>query len=147
MARNPKTIITLSFFLAGVAIQFYPVAERDVPSRTTEIEAPSEVDRILRRSCYDCHSSETRWPWYSDIAPASWLIAYDVHEGRRHLNFSRWPQTPPPGMDCLFKRRMAERAESSEMPPIQYRLLHPSATLTAEEKALLRLWAAEACAQ
>ena len=83
------------------------------------------------RACYDCHSNQTRWPWYSNIAPASWLIQRDVDQGRRVLNFSEW------------NRRQEEAAESAEaiaggeMPPRQYLPLHPEARLAAAERQLL----------
>ena len=56
---------------------------------------PSEVAAILERSCSDCHSHKTRWPWYSQIAPISWLLAHDVNEGREHLNLSNWSKYNP----------------------------------------------------
>jgi len=74
-----------------VALQFVPVDTSNPPA-TVDIEAPADVKEILQRSCYDCHSNETRWPWYFRIAPFSWLAAHDVEEGREHLNFSEWDQ-------------------------------------------------------
>jgi hypothetical protein len=74
---------------AAIFIQFITV-DRTNPPVTGEIEAPEKVMAILRTSCYDCHSNETKWPWYSYIAPASWLIADDVQVGRGHMNFSEW---------------------------------------------------------
>jgi len=68
-----------------VLIQFIPVARTNPPVEG-EISASPEVMSILRRACYDCHSNETRWPWYSKIAPVSWLSVKDVNEGREHLN-------------------------------------------------------------
>src|SRR5438874_1058331 len=76
-----------------VAIQLVPV-ERTNPSATKPIEAPAEVTAVLRRSCYDCHSNETRWPWYAYVAPVSWLVADDVKDGRAKLNFSSWGDYP-----------------------------------------------------
>jgi hypothetical protein len=57
---------------------------------TAQLPVPGEIQAILHNSCFDCHSNETRWPWYSQIAPVSWFVADDVAEGRRHLNFSLW---------------------------------------------------------
>jgi hypothetical protein len=65
-----------------------PPVERDV-------NAPPQVKEVMRRSCYGCHSNEVVWPWYADVAPASWLVAYDVHEGRAELNFSLWGRLHP----------------------------------------------------
>ena len=77
--------------------------------------------------CYQCHSNETTWPWYSNIAPASWLIANDVIEGRQKLNFSDWSRQGE--LD-----EIAEQIQSGRMPPIQYTLPHPESVLTAEQK-------------
>ena len=65
-----------------VAIQLVPV-HRDNPPVASDLDAPADVKSILRRACYDCHSNETRWPWYAYVAPVSWLVAHDVEEGRR----------------------------------------------------------------
>jgi hypothetical protein len=73
---------------------------------------------------FQCHSNETEWPWYSNIAPASWLIAFDVIEGRQTFNFSDWGNNPGE-LDELI-----ENIQSGEMPPIQYWVAHPNARLT-----------------
>jgi hypothetical protein len=77
--------------------------------------------------CFQCHSNETTWPWYSNIAPASWLIEKDVIEGRQELNFSDWSR--PGELD-----EIVEQIQSGRMPPIQYTLPHPESALTAEQK-------------
>ena len=70
-------------------IQLIPV-NRTNPPVESNIPTVPEVKVVLRRACYDCHSHETVWPWYSRIAPISWVLAHDVHEGRAELNFSTW---------------------------------------------------------
>lgn len=85
----------------------------------------------MRRACYDCHSNQTVWPWYSNIAPVSWLVERDVNSGRRHLNFSEWEQ---PGRHA---KDVAEQIKEGEMPPWFYRPMHPEARLTDEEKQVL----------
>src|SRR5260370_21785207 len=85
-------IIKLIVVLAAVALivaQFFRV-DRSNPPVASDLRAPPDVKGILRRACYDCHSNETRWPWYTHVAPVSWLMAYDVHEGRHRLNYSNW---------------------------------------------------------
>lgn len=119
--------------LAGVAvlIQFVPV-DRTNPPVTREIRWDSDATRDLaRRSCYDCHSNETEWPWYASVAPASWLVAGDVAEGRTHLNFSTWDH-PNEGPDKII-----EMIESGEMPLRKYVLAHPGARLSDEARAAL----------
>jgi len=70
--------------VAFVFIQFIPV-DKSNPPVIVDIPTPPEVKAILKRACYDCHSNETVWPWYSQIAPISWLLARDVHEGRTEI--------------------------------------------------------------
>lgn len=130
---------TLLLILLFIAIQFLPV-RRDNPKVTTEIQAPPEVMSILRTACYDCHSYETRWPWYSHVAPVSWWLAHHVHEGREDLNFSRWPL-----LDFAAQRDarsdIARQIEKDEMPLKSYRLGHPEARLDARQRAILLDWA------
>ena len=72
-----------------MAIQFVPVV-RENPPITAPLAAQAELAQVLERSCYDCHSNQTRWPWYASVAPVSWLVARDVDRGRHELNFSAW---------------------------------------------------------
>lgn len=83
---------------------------------------------LAARACFDCHSNETRWPWYSHVAPASWLLQRDVDEGRRIVNFSEWQRPYEEASES------AETVIEGEMPPWFYVILHPPAKLTAEEK-------------
>src|SRR5437764_11402850 len=78
--------------LAGalLAVQAFRI-DRTNPPVEQDVAAPAGVEALLRRACYNCHSHETVWPWYSHVAPVSWLLAHDVSEGRRELNFSTWP--------------------------------------------------------
>ncbi len=84
------------------------------------------------RACYDCHSNQTIWPWYSNVAPFSWLIQRDVDEGRRRLNFTTW------GQGRMEVDRSSRLIQEGEMPPFYYIMLHPSAKLSsAEQQALI----------
>lgn len=89
-------------------------------------DAPSEM--LAEQSCYDCHSNLTDWRWYSNIAPASWLVQSDVEEGREILNFSEWDR---PQADL---GEMQEVISEGEMPPLKYTLPHPSTKLSSSEK-------------
>ncbi len=93
-----------------------------------------------QRACYDCHSNETVWPWYSQIAPFSWLLAWDVQEGRKELNFSRWNRYSPKERAKKVKESW-EEIEEGEMPPWFYLPLHPEARLSAEDRAVVQEWA------
>ncbi|CAN5520496.1 heme-binding domain-containing protein [soil metagenome] len=91
----------------------------------------SKTEMLVNQACSDCHSNLTTWPIDSNIAPASWLIQHDVDGGRQRLNFSEWDH-PQPGLDEL-----TQKIKSGEMPPLQYKILHPSARLSDSEKATL----------
>jgi cytochrome c len=100
---------------------------------------PAEAKAVLVTKCADCHSSETRWPAYARIAPGSWLIERDVVEARRVMDLSRWDEMPVERQEVLMAK-IAHEAKSGEMPPVQYRLLHWGAGLSAEDvKALAML--------
>jgi len=86
---------------------------------------------LAKRACFDCHSNETTWPWYSNIAPVSWLVYHDVIEARDRMNFSEW-ERPHPGIDQVI-----EEIEEGGMPLPQYLLMHPNARLSAQEREAL----------
>lgn len=124
--------IALALLGLAVAIQLVPYGrEHPNPPVTTDAPWPSAEARALAvGACYDCHSNETEWPWYTWVAPVSWLVASDVEEGREELNFSRWDREQD--ADDLV-----EVVEEGSMPPRNYRLLHPEARLSESEKAEL----------
>lgn len=107
---------------------------------------PPEIDDIFERSCSDCHSNKTVWPWYSQIAPASWLVAHDVDEGRAELNFSEWSTYEPRKAEHLLEE-ICEHVERGDMPPPEYTFLHSHAKLTQSEMQSLCAWSEEARAQ
>lgn len=121
-----------------VAAQFVPVT-RDNPPVETPVPAPPAVESILRRACYDCHSNETVWPWYSRVAPVSWVVARDVHQGRRHLNFSTWNRLDSRQRSDLLEEVWEEIA-AGDMPMAIYLPLHPEARLTDADKAAVEAW-------
>jgi len=88
----------------------------------------SQTRQMAKEHCFQCHSNETVWPWYSNIAPASWLIALDVIEGRRQFNFSDWNNNPGELGEII------EVINSGEMPPIQYWIFHPNSRLSDQQK-------------
>ena len=107
---------------------------------------PPQISALLHAACYDCHSYETRWPWYIHIAPVSWLVAGDVTRGRERLNFSDWPRELS---ERAAKRleRISEEVDYKEMPPAKYTLLHPEARLTADQRQQLIHWADQEAAR
>ena len=95
----------------------------------------AQTAELAKRACYDCHSNETKWPWYSNIAPISWRIFRHVEEGRQKLNFSAFD---PANEDLAHAAGEAgETVTKQEMPPSDYLLAHPEARLTAAERQLL----------
>jgi cytochrome c len=100
---------------------------------------PDEVQTVLARKCGDCHSNNTRWPLYSRIAPTSWLVEHDVHQGREHLNLSVWEQYSIDNrIDLLGK--IGTQLRQGKMPLKQYLLLHPEARLSESERKLIVDW-------
>jgi hypothetical protein len=132
--------ITLALLvLAGLALQFVRPVERTNPPVRADFDEEENVERVLRRACYDCHSNETRWPWYAYVAPVSWLVTKDVKEGRDELNFSAWgliEERERPG----FREEVFLEVKAREMPPAVYLLTHANARITPEELELLRVW-------
>jgi cytochrome c551/c552 len=131
------------FVLGGLfaAAQLVPV-DRTNPAVESDVAVPGPVNAALRRACYDCHSNETAWPWYSRVAPISWLIARDVYEGRRELNFSTWSAYEPTRRAKKLKKTVEEIREG-EMPPWYYVILHPEAKLADADRAEIERWVAE----
>lgn len=128
----------LAVFVLLVLIQFVPV-NRTNPPVTGDIVAPDLVREVLRSSCYDCHSYETRWPWYSRVAPVSWILARHVAEGREHLNFSEWEAL---SLDDKDEARgdIWDEVEEGAMPLWDYVKMHPEAVLTETQMDALRRW-------
>jgi hypothetical protein len=129
----------IGLFGLFVAIQLVPV-DRSNPPVEQDVAAPPEVEAVLRRACYDCHSNETTWPWYSYVAPVSWLIARDVHKGREELNFSTFNRLST-RQQVEAMHEAWEEVEEGEMPPWFYLPPHPEARLTQADLAVLRAWA------
>ena len=137
-AITPARAAAAALAVAG-AIQLIPV-RRDNPPVRFEVEAPVEVHAILERSCYDCHSNRTRWPWYSRVAPVSWLVAHDVHRARREVNFSEWPAFDLEEQDHLMGG-IAKQVDRGRMPLPIYLVVHGDARLSAADRGRLLRWA------
>ena len=122
-----------------IILQLVPLNQVN-PRVIQDLAAPTGIKALLRSSCYDCHSNETTWPWYSRIAPGSFLITRDVIEGRKHLNFSEFG-----GLSAFDSSDVAdaiiEMLDDEKMPILPYLMLHPDASLSASETRLLIDWA------
>jgi hypothetical protein len=100
---------------------------------------PPQIAATLHAACYDCHSSETHWPWYSRVAPMSWQIVKDVDDGRENLNLSDWPANDPKRAAKKLED-MSEQVGYSEMPLKKYTLIHADARLTESQRKELTDW-------
>ena len=118
------------------------------PEKTNPIAAsappqfPENIQPILQRACYDCHSNETVWPWYSNITPVSFFLTHHVEDARKELNFSEWENYKPKRKKRKFKE-IVEQVKETEMPLPSYLLIHTNAKLSDEEMKTLCSWAEE----
>ncbi|MGP8199267.1 MAG: heme-binding domain-containing protein [Limisphaerales bacterium] len=150
MRNWPKRIGVLAV-VAVIALQLTnpprqspPVLQRHDVLATNA--PPPAVAALLKNSCYDCHSFETKWPWYSRIAPVSWYVARDVNAARASLNFSEWPHDDDRRARKRW-RRIADEVQNGEMPPPSYSWMHRQARLDARQRAELAGWAEKAGGQ
>lgn len=122
--------LSIAAVVIFVLIQLIPFGRNHTnPAVVSEPNWSSPQARALAKEhCFQCHSNETEWPWYSNIAPGSWLIAMDVIEGRRQFNFSDWKNNPGE-LD-----EMVEVIQSGEMPPVQYWIFHPNSRMNDQQK-------------
>ena len=132
MGWKKRTAVAL--VIGGLIIQFVPYGrDHTNPSVVAEPRWDSPKTReLFMRACGDCHSNETKWPWYSRVAPISWLVTYDVKEGREHFNVSMWGHQRKNKGD-----EAAEELREGEMPPLVYLIAHPEARLSETEKRQL----------
>lgn len=138
MAKWLKRIGAL-LIAALVLAQFVPAARSNPPEHGKPV-APQEVQTVLQRACYDCHSNETVWPWYSKIAPTSFVVANHVKEGRKELNLSLWDQYNEQ-RKARKKNEIAKEVNKGNMPPWYYTPLHPEAKLSSSDRKLILNWA------
>lgn len=138
--KNTRRILLgLIFVLA--AMQFIQPAKTN-PTDPAEQDFANVYDidavdmEIIHKACYDCHSNETIWPWYSNVAPASYVVVNHVNDARKHLNFSKWGSYAADRKDHKLEE-CVEEVESGEMPMSSYILAHSEARISAEERARL----------
>ena len=126
-----------------LGMQLVPVDRSNPPvdpamTFQAKVKVPPYIDTIIHRSCYDCHSHETVWPWYSYVAPVSWLVAGDVKNGRTLLNFSNWTYNTIRTVGRLDQ--MAQEVDGGEMPLKNYLIMHANARLSKSDKDTLLSW-------
>ena len=142
-ARVKIAVLILVVFL--IVIQFIQPKRTNppaIPSRalSAHVHVPEEVEALLRRACGDCHSNQTVWPWYSRVAPISWVVIDDVNQGRRHMNFDDWEaqESPKQANDHLID--ICKEITAKGMPPFSYRIMHRESQLNAQEISSLCSW-------
>jgi hypothetical protein len=143
MPRVKIVLVALTVFLVLIqVIQPARTNPQAAPARAlaAHVRVPEGVYATLLRSCGDCHSNQTHWPWYSRIAPLSWVITDDVNEGRRHMNFEDWEAQADPkeGNDHLSD--ICPEIEKKGMPLFSYRLLHGDNRLNPSEIVSICKW-------
>lgn len=130
------TVVVL--LVAFIAIQFVPV-KRTNRLGAGDPEASRDVQWILRRACYDCHSTETRWPVWAYVAPISWRVVADVDRARKFVDFSDWAKYTP--VEQRVMRLNIDRVTAAHRMPLWYYLtLHPDARLSEADMDSLRAW-------
>jgi len=147
MKMLPKVLkwIGIGLVCVFLGLQFVRPARTNPPvdpSQTMQarVQIPAEVATIIDRSCQDCHSHSTRWPWYSNVAPFSWLLVDHVNEGRQHLNLSEWARLDTRRASKKLEE-ICEEVTDGTMPIESYTWIHRSAKLSAEDVKTLCDWA------
>ena len=148
MRRSRSLLLGLGvpvlFFLAIQLVPYGRNHARPPAGRRVVWDSP-RTEELARRSCFDCHSNETRWPWYVKVAPVSWFVATDVKRARKAVNFSEWSvqagRTANTAMGTLAAACAGVTA--GHMPPALYRLMHPEARLSEEEAICFCTWTIE----
>lgn len=142
-ARVKLVLAGLIAFL--VVIQIFQPQRTNPPvvssrSLGVHVDVPVDVQSALLRACGDCHSNQTHWPWYSHVAPLSWVITDDVNEGRRHMNFEDWEARQDPDQADERIAGICKEVQQNGMPPFSYRIVHKDLQLKTNEIASICAW-------
>jgi hypothetical protein len=147
VAISARRVVLGAIGLA-VVIQAYRPSRTNPPidpkqEITAAMAVAPDVRPILSRSCDDCHSNRTVWPWYSEVAPISWGVISDVSDGRSHMDFSEWGTYP------AYKRKdllndVCKMVTQHDMPLVTYALLHPNARLSEADRQAICRWTKQA---
>jgi hypothetical protein len=145
LGRTRAKWLMAGFAVVFVVIQFFGPERTNPPvveshTMRSQRQIPPRMADLMNRACMDCHSHETRWPWYSGVAPVRWWLVNHVNDGRRALNFSEWTQYQPTFAAATLGS-MGDAVKKGVMPPASYRSLHPEARLTDEEVKEFSEWA------
>jgi len=148
--KNLLRLVVLAWVGVLLAIQLIRPARTNPPTDrsrtlTASMTVPPPALAVLERSCRDCHSNDTRWPWYSNVAPMSWMVIDHVNSGRRHFNYSDWASHAPDKSRKILQD-ICDETRAGSMPIGLYTFLHRDARLTAADVNTLCAWTSEALA-
>ncbi len=140
-----RTVWLIALIAVFLFIQLIPYEQPEISEENPDdlmlhTEVPQEVAVLLKSACYDCHSNETVYPWYSKVAPVSWLVLHDVKEGREELNFSLWNKLKITKKAKMLDK-ISEYVQSEEMPLKIYSIMHPEARLDSVKRKKIIDWA------
>ncbi|GIV32460.1 MAG: heme-binding protein [Saprospiraceae bacterium] len=147
MKKQLKTVL-LALLGVLVVIQFFQIDKTNSPYDPSQdiiaqLQPPQQVAELLKSACYDCHSYETKYPWYTYIQPVGWWIKNHIEEGSKHLNFSIWGTYTPRRKDRKLEE-IVEEVKTGHMPFASYTWVHSEARLTYEQRQSIVNWADEA---
>jgi hypothetical protein len=145
MFKKILKIVLIVLFLGLVIAQFirperFSTGEVTKDDITNVLKVPDDVQKVLKRSCYDCHSNHTVWPWYTNVSPVNWLVYDDVNSGRHKMNFSEWGKLSVSKQSTKLQN-ISDKVKDGDMPLPKYLLIHRDAVLTQQEKDILGKWA------
>jgi Haem-binding domain len=133
----------LCFLIVLILIQFIRPEKNDSKDETNDVttvmQVPESVKQIIKTSCADCHSNNTKYPWYSEIAPVSWYLAQHVNEGKEHLNFSEWAAYNKDQKNHILKD-LDEKLTAHKMPLKSYLILHNEAEMSKNQYNIILNW-------
>lgn len=139
-----KKNILIGLAVIFVIMQFFRI-DKNNPSTDPEkdfievMNPPAKIAKMLEVSCYDCHSNDTKYPWYTNVAPVSWWVKGHINNGRKHLNFSEWADFPAKKKAHKLEE-CVEYVEETRMPIFSYTIPHRDAALCKDERAELVAW-------
>ena len=147
--RKIIKVLAILLVVAFIGIQFKHASLTNpgfsaADSLQANVHMNEQVEGILNKACADCHSNQTHWPWYSNIAPVSWYVVDHVNHGRKHLNFSEWTKKSPHSPNATAQNHLqaiCTEAQNGSMPLSSYTVIHRSAKLTDDEINTLCDWA------
>jgi hypothetical protein len=144
MKKHPVILLFLILLFVFLLIQFFRI-DKSVPQSDPSMDfvvvknPPRKITALIETSCYDCHSYKTKYPWYSNIAPVSWILKSHINKGRDHLNLSEYGNYSRERASLILFE-MKEMVENGEMPLKSYTFIHRDALLNAEMKNALVKW-------